>query len=496
MENLDYRAVKKPLRVCHIIATTEGATWAFEQLRDLRDRYGYEVAAILNGDKGGLVDRFNAEKIPVYSADFDFTSSAELLLLPKKVLNLIRILNRERFDVIQTHLFHSMVIGRISAWFADVPLRFSMIAGPFHLEADTPRWIDKYTFRLDTSVIASCDFTRSLYLQMGASEDRIETIYYGPDERKFDPALTSPADLRSEFGWSEDTQIIGLIAYFYPELPSNRWIAEPAKGSSVKRQEDLIRAAPLILEEFPQAKILFIGSGWEQGGEEYLEKMKSLANELGLGGSIKFSGYRTDIASTLLALDVAVQCAVSENLGGTIESLLMECPTVATRVGGMTDSVVDGITGVLVNPVDPESLALGIMKLLRNPELARQYGATGRKRMLSNFTLHHTVDQLAFLYQRKSTVAARGYRPHMVAIRFLIGGVLCLFIATRYALLDAYILPRWDSGWRPWRKSALSIIPFYHRFLSFVGRILSALAIRTRLRVLYHRFLSFVGRVR
>src|SRR5262249_42210726 len=158
---------RRPLKVCHIAATTEGAAWVFEQLRDLRDDHGFEVAAILNGEHGALVDRLRSAGIPVHAVDFDFTSNADLLGLPRKVLRLCRLLRREKFDIIQTRLFHSMVIGRIAAWFADAPVRLSMIAGPFHLEAYTPRWIDRLTCWTDTMTIASCEYTRSLYRAMG-----------------------------------------------------------------------------------------------------------------------------------------------------------------------------------------------------------------------------------------------------------------------------------------------------------------------------------------
>jgi glycosyltransferase involved in cell wall biosynthesis len=478
----------------------------FEQLRDLRDRHGFEVAVILNGKEGALVERFKSAGITVHAADFDFTSNADLLALPRKVLQLVRLLNREKFDVIHTHLFHSMVIGRIAAWFADVPVRLSMIAGPFHLEAYTPRWIDRYTLRLDTAIIASCEFTRSLYLDMHVPRARLALVYYGPDENKFDPRSAAPVDLRGEFGWEPNTPLIGLIAYFYPELPANRWIPKAVQGRSVKRQEDLIRAAPTILKEFPKAKIVFIGSGWEQGGKEYLARMQALVEELGLGDSVVFTGYRTDVAAVLRSLDVAVQCSVSENLGGTIESLLMECPTVATRVGGMVDSVIDGETGVLVHPAAPESLAEGILRLLRDPETARRYGRAGREHMLTNLTLRHTVDQLAALYRDKLKAAPAGYRPLAIPFRFVSGALLCTVVVLRYCLLDAYLLPRWDQGWRPWRANALSVLPLrtlLYRFYALVGRHAPSPGIRQRLqnsflglppRMLLYRFYAFVGR--
>jgi hypothetical protein len=102
----------RQLRVCHIAATTEGAAWVFEQVRDLRDRFGYDVSVILNGTSGALVDRFNAAGIRVLASDFQFLGGGDLFALPKRILDLGRILERERFDIIQTHLFHSMVIGR------------------------------------------------------------------------------------------------------------------------------------------------------------------------------------------------------------------------------------------------------------------------------------------------------------------------------------------------------------------------------------------------
>jgi glycosyltransferase involved in cell wall biosynthesis len=463
-------ATRRPLRVCYIAATTEGAVWVFEQLRDLRDRYGCDVSVILSGNKGALVDRFQAAAIPTYAMDFDFTSNADLLALPRKVLDLTRLLRRERFDVIQTHLFHSMVIGRIAAWFADVPVRFSMIAGPFHLEAYTPRWIDRFTCWMDTAIIASCEYTRTLYQRMGIPEERLAVIYYGPDETKFDPSATMPANLRAEYGWSPDTSLIGMVAYFYPELPHNRWIPPAVQGRSVKSQEDLIRAASLVLREFPQAKFLLIGSGWEDGGRAYLLRMREFVTKLGLEQSVIFTGFRTDIAAILRTLNVAVQPSLSENLGGTIESLLMECPTVATRIGGMTDSILDGKTGVLVDPSDPQSLAEGILRMLRNPIIARQYGVAGRELMLAKFTLRRTVDDLADLFMHKRATQRAGYRPHVIGMRFVIGSLLCLLIVLRYALLDACLLLFWDQGWRPRLTKVFSLFPdhnWFNRLYSF-----------------------------
>lgn len=75
------------IRVCHIAATTEGAVWVFEQLRDLRDRFDFDVSVILNGTTGALVDRFKSAGIRVLDSDFEFLGTADLLALPKKFLS-------------------------------------------------------------------------------------------------------------------------------------------------------------------------------------------------------------------------------------------------------------------------------------------------------------------------------------------------------------------------------------------------------------------------
>jgi hypothetical protein len=266
------------------------------------------------------------------------------------------------------------------------------------------------------------------------------------------------------------------------------------------------------LQQFPKAKFLLVGSGWEDGGRLYLEKMKQLVLELALEHDVIFTGFRSDVPSILRALDVSVQPSLSENLGGTIESLLMQCPTVATRVGGMTDSVLNERTGLLANPSDPGSLAEAIVKLLRDPVAARKYGAAGRELMLEKFTLSQTAANLAELYQHSCSQRRVGYRPWATALRLVVGVPFCSVVVLRYIWFDSWLLRHWDQGWRPWRMNALSILPvrtWLYRLYAFIRRHPTNFGIRSRLgllvakagrpssiplRMRLYQFYSFVGR--
>src|SRR4030095_5507471 len=108
-----------------------------------------------------------------------------LVTMPMTILKLARFFRQQHFDVVQSHVFRSMLIGRPAAWLADVPVRLSMISGPFHLEAQTSRWIDRRTHWMETMLIPSCEESLRLCRDMGVPKERLALVYYGADERRF-----------------------------------------------------------------------------------------------------------------------------------------------------------------------------------------------------------------------------------------------------------------------------------------------------------------------
>jgi glycosyltransferase involved in cell wall biosynthesis len=441
--------VPSPVKVCYVVDSGT-AVWVVEQLRALRDRYGCEVVACVFRDRGRLLDGLRAEGIPAHVCLVSGTGVAALWAFPLMVLRLARLFRRERVDVVQTHLFRSMVIGRLAGWLADVPVRLAMIAGPAHLEARVTRWIDRATCWMDVAIIASSEYSRGLYRRMGIPDARLELIYYGMDERRFDPERCRPAALREEFGWPADTPLIGMVAQFYH--PTRRTGRTPPvlHGRAIKGHEDLIRAMPAVLREFPRAKLVLIGGPVVDAGRALVEELKALVRRLGLDDSVRFTGFRTDVPACLRALDVSVQPSLLDNLGGTGESLLMERPLVATRVGGLVESVRDGETGLLAEPANPDDLARAIRELLRDPERARRLGRAGRVLMLERFTLSHTVRALGELYARLTSGPRRGYRPRVSACRLFALVPLSVVLAARVMAetLAFRILDAWPSRGR------------------------------------------------
>jgi len=101
---------------------------------------------------------------------------------------------------------------------------------------------------------------------------------------------------------------------------------------------------------------------------------------------IHFAGFQRNVPSYLAALDIFVMPSHREGFGlSNIEASAMGLPVVSTRIPGCVDSVVDGLTGLLVPPRDAEKLAEAIQTYLDRAELRREHGEAGRRRVLRDF---------------------------------------------------------------------------------------------------------------
>ncbi len=224
------------------------------------------------------------------------------------------------------------------------------------------------------------------------------TVGYGIDPAGFDPAAADATRVRRELGLADDTVVVGQVAWFYPVLMPP--IAPPGlEGRGIKGHEDLARGRAIVLDRRPDARFLVVGDGFGELGARHFDDIRRLASELGIEDAVIFAGRRPDLVDVLAAMDVSVQCSLSENYGGTIESLLMERPLVATRAGGMPEVVIDGETGLLVPMRDPEALAAAILRLVEDPELGRRLGTEGRARMLAGHTIQHTIEGVIEAYR-------------------------------------------------------------------------------------------------
>lgn len=217
-------------------------------------------------------------------------------------------------------------------------------------------------------------------------------IMYEPvDTDFFSPHAVPPSVVRQtrlQLGVDEDTQLIGAVGNI-----------TPAKG-----YEHLIRALYKVLRMSPAPVKLVIVGAPLRSHSAYARKLRTLVRALGLEDVVLFTGYRQDVRELMAAFDLFVLSSLLEGTPiAVLEAMSMARPVVATNVGGVAEQVVNGGTGVLVPPQDPDRLADAIVGLLTDTEARLQLGQAGRERAKSLFSVHHCVRQHEQLYLEVGT---------------------------------------------------------------------------------------------
>lgn len=167
-----------------------------------------------------------------------------------------------------------------------------------------------------------------------------------------------------------------------------------------KGQEYLVRAIPLVSKEIPDVELWIGGKGPDE------KRLKLLTRKLGIEKKVKFLGFVKDKWKIFSQLNVFVFPTVWKLEGFglvTAEAMMAGLPVVATKIGPNPELVVEGETGILVEPANPEQLAQAIIGLLKNPKKAKKMGLKGHKRARRFFSLEKVVkkyDQSFFCYYR------------------------------------------------------------------------------------------------
>jgi glycosyltransferase involved in cell wall biosynthesis len=158
---------------------------------------------------------------------------------------------------------------------------------------------------------------------------------------------------------------------------------------------DFLSAIRICREEFPGLKCLIVGDG------PMREEIVSMAETMGLTGAVEFAGYRKDVRPFLGRMDIFMMASLSEGLPvAVIEAMASGLPVVATDVGGVSELVAHGETGLVSEAGNPQRLALHASMLLRDGRLMERFGGAGRRRVCESFTIQKMVAGYEELYRK------------------------------------------------------------------------------------------------
>jgi len=168
-----------------------------------------------------------------------------------------------------------------------------------------------------------------------------------------------------------------------PNLPEGAFLwGSTGRMRHEKAHEVCLQAFAKLREKRSDAFLVIAGDG------SLLEEHRHLAQSLGLDETcLWMPGFRDDVPDLLATFDAYVLASRSEGLGTAIlEALAAELPVVATRVGGIPDSVRHEETGLLVPPEDPDALAAAMLRIMEDESLRDELPRNAIKLIESEFT--------------------------------------------------------------------------------------------------------------
>lgn len=163
---------------------------------------------------------------------------------------------------------------------------------------------------------------------------------------------------------------------------------EPKKGLAV-----LLSAAGIVFSKKPETRFVLVGDGPARRALE-----RTVADRE-WGERVYFAGEQRKVGPFFERFDVLAIPSLWEGFGiVALEAMRAGKPVVASRVGGLSDVVVDGETGRLVPPGDPAALASALLGVLNEPREAGRMGETGRERVRTNFSMENYVKNVEKIY--------------------------------------------------------------------------------------------------
>lgn len=308
---------------------------------------------------------------------------------------LLRLIFRERPDVVHTHTAKAGTLGRLAAtaynWTRPRGRR-ALVVHTFHghvFEGYFSPFVNRLVRLTERTLARVSDVI--ITISPRQQHDIVTRFAVAPAEKTvvvplgldLDRLLEMPegaASLRASIGAAPDDVIVGYAGRMVP----------------VKDLPTLIHAFAKAQAAVPALRLVLAGDGPERARAE------ALARQHGVARRVHFMSWVDDLPRFYAALDVFALSSLNEGTPvAAIEAMAAARPVVSTEVGGVPDVVEPGVCGLLVPAQAPDAMAAALVRLALEPSLRRSMGAAGRARVRERYSHLRLVDDIERLYQTK-----------------------------------------------------------------------------------------------
>ena len=369
------------------LLTTGGTQRHLQQVLRLLDAKRFSARVYTLRPGGDVEAELRAEGVEVRSL-----AVGDRLGTPRAVRAMLRTareLRAEGVQVVHGYQWRPALVGAIVARLAGVPL---VLAGKRSLTEEDARarlaW--RVLGRAVDTIVANADAIRSDAERQGVAA-RWAIVPSGVDVERFE-GVVATREAKVALGLEPGRPVVGTVGRL-----------EERKGHA-----DLLLATRTMLRMANglSPQVVIVGDG------PLREELVRQAADLGVLGSVRFTGQLADVRVALSAMDVFVLSSTAEGMpNALLEAMAARRPVVATAVGGMSE-VLDGErTGVLVPPQDPDALGRAILDLLADPARAGRLATAAQSRVAREFGARAMVARLERLYEERLAAGGGRRRP-------------------------------------------------------------------------------------
>jgi glycosyltransferase involved in cell wall biosynthesis len=266
--------------------------------------------------------------------------------------------------------------------------------------------LSDWLLRQADAVVGVSRFTAGTFVQdAGLPANRVFAVHNAVDGTLFRPDVprAERAAIRDRLGIPVEVPLIGCVARL------SHW----------KNQATLLDALVAVRHAIPGVRLVLAGSSAgpaPDGQGDYKEYLIRRIAALGLHDAVTFAGFvpQHQMPGFYAALDVLAHPAVEEPFGlALVEAMACGRPVVAVGAGGIPEIIQDGVDGLLVPREQPEALAAALVRVLRDPMLARRLADAGRARVLATFNPERQAAEMLAVYRHVVLARVGGNRASL-----------------------------------------------------------------------------------
>lgn len=386
-----------PIRICSIINGTSGGAGAERMLQRVirhanTSEFEHLVISINNFRR--VAEELTAEGIDVQSLGI----RRRLTRLPWAMARMGRLIRKFQPDVVQTWLYLSDLAGGVMSRLVcpKVPVIWTIRHCTLDRKLDTRgiRITAGLSSRLSgivpARIVLNSQAAVPIHSAAGYDSAKMAVIPNGFDLQTLKPDATERNRIRQEFGFLEETPVVGRIARFHPQ----------------KDHTTFLQAARIVHASRPDVRFVMVGEPLFLTAQQMQDEIAAY----GLTDVVRLEEFRSDIVALNNSFDIATCSSVTEAFPNALgEAMACGVPCVSTDVGDAARII--GDTGRVVPPSDPEAFAAALLDLLgQGGGALHSRGQAARQRITENYELNSSMEQFVTMWRELTGNSRRSER--------------------------------------------------------------------------------------